>query len=401
VAQATASLITGTAAAGIGAVVSGGSVPGAVAGVNVDANNRQLHQDGRDWAKKNARKYQQSLADKTGEKITAEDAYQRLLSAGYTMMDDAAAKGGKSDESAKQFINGNAPKEMFKANAAERANPFLGGNSDGSFTPEQQARFGASKPGEQASTAVTNAMQYVGKPCSDCRNKAAAIDNAVVKLQAARVLYQDDPGSVKLIDQQIDQLKTGITRDELVRGMAGVISDKDKGIAALVLGTPMRVVAGVATSEFLERTALTQAIKDVRIGLPSDAKKSGNVALAWIDVPGLPSQIAASSKVDEAGRGVIGNGSANFSAMELPLKSGELVKRNTDSEYKILDNIADMLGNNASLRGSVKIVTERPACDSCLNVVDQFQAKYPNIEVKVFDNNGVMLLPKKTRVGGG
>jgi filamentous hemagglutinin len=139
----------------------------------------------------------------------------------------------------------------------------------------------------------------------------------------------------------------------------------------------------------------------VRIGLPSDAKKSVNVALAWIDVPGLPSQIAASSKVDEAGRGVIGNGSANFSAMELPLKSGELVKRNTDSEYKILDNIADMLGNNTSLRGSVKIVTERPACDSCLNVVDQFQAKYPNIEVKVFDNNGVMLLPKKTRVGGG
>ena len=45
VAQATASLITGTAAAGIGAVVSGGSVPGAVAGVNVDANNRQLHRE--------------------------------------------------------------------------------------------------------------------------------------------------------------------------------------------------------------------------------------------------------------------------------------------------------------------------------------------------------------------
>ncbi len=87
--------------------------------------------------------------------------------------------------------------------------------------------------------------------------------------------------------------------------------------------------------------------------------------------------------------------------MDVALKNGELVKRNTDSEYKILDNIADLLGNNTSVRGSVKIVTESPACDSCLSVVDQFQAKYPNIEVKVFDNNGVMLQPKKTRVGGG
>jgi filamentous hemagglutinin len=62
VAQATASLITGTAAAGIGAVVSGGSVPGAVAGVNVDANNRQLHQSEKDLIARKA----------NGDKVTAE-----------------------------------------------------------------------------------------------------------------------------------------------------------------------------------------------------------------------------------------------------------------------------------------------------------------------------------------
>jgi filamentous hemagglutinin len=267
--------------------------------------------------------------------------------------------------------------------------------------PEQQARFGSSKPGQQASAAVTRAMPYVGQPCSDCRSKAAAIDDAVTKLQEARLLYQDDPGSVKLIDQQIDQLKAAITKDELARGMAGAISDKDKGIAALVLGTPSRVLAGAATSELLERTALTQAIKEVRAGLASDVKKGGNVAVAQIDIPGLPSQMAASSKVDNAGRGVVGDGSGNFAATELPLKNGDLVKRNTDSEYKILDNIADLLGDNTELRGRVKIVTERPACDSCLNVVEQFRAKYPNIEVKVFDNNGVPLPPRNTPTGGG
>jgi filamentous hemagglutinin len=394
--------VGGIAAGGAGggnAVVAG--VHGAGSGYAVDAFNRQLHPDERKWAQENARKYQQYLASKTGEAVTTEEAYQRLLSAGYAVVDDAAARGGKSDEIAKQYINANAPKSMFAATASERANPFLNGNADGSFTPEQQARFGSSKPGQQASAAVTRAMPYVGQPCSDCRSKVAALDDAVTKLQEARLLYQDDAGSVKLIDQQIDQLKAAITKDELARGMAGAISDKDKGIAALVLGTPSRVLAGAATSELLERTALTQAIKEVRAGLASDVKKGGNVAVAQIDIPGLPSQMAASSKVDNAGRGVVGDGSGNFAATELPLKNGDLVKRNTDSEYKILDNIADLLGDNTELRGRVKIVTERPACDSCLNVVEQFRAKYPNIEVKVFDNNGVPLPPRNTPTGGG
>ncbi|WP_226967898.1 MULTISPECIES: deaminase domain-containing protein [Yersinia] len=37
--------------------------------------------------------------------------------------------------------------------------------------------------------------------------------------------------------------------------------------------------------------------------------------------------------------------------------------------------------------------TERPACGSCLGVVDQFQKKYPSIQVNVLDNNGVLLRP--------
>jgi hypothetical protein len=35
--------------------------------------------------------------------------------------------------------------------------------------------------------------------------------------------------------------------------------------------------------------------------------------------------MAASTKVDEAGCGVVGNDSGNFTAMELPIKSGDLV----------------------------------------------------------------------------
>ncbi|WP_409335194.1 deaminase domain-containing protein [Cedecea neteri] len=39
--------------------------------------------------------------------------------------------------------------------------------------------------------------------------------------------------------------------------------------------------------------------------------------------------------------------------------------------------------------------TERPAYGSCLGVVDQFQKRYPGIQVNVSDNNGVLLTPRK------
>ena len=84
----------------------------------------------------------------------------------------------------------------------------------------------------------------------------------------------------------------------------------------------------------------------------------------------------------------------NFTAIDLPNTAGELISRNTDSEYKILDNIADQLGSNTSATGTVKIFTERPACDSCLGVADQFREKYPNINVIIYNNNGVVLGPK-------
>ncbi|AOE80441.1 hypothetical protein A7318_18230 [Pseudomonas lurida] len=41
------------------------------------------------------------------------------------------------------------------------------------------------------------------------------------------------------------------------------------------------------------------------------------------------------------------------------------------------------------------ILTEKAACASCLNVAEQFRAKYPNITVNIFDNQGVMLRPPR------
>ncbi|WP_228768306.1 deaminase domain-containing protein [Limnohabitans sp. DM1] len=162
------------------------------------------------------------------------------------------------------------------------------------------------------------------------------------------------------------------------------------------MGTPSKVLMGATTAEAFELVGLTQAVKDLRAGLPSATKNSGNVAVAKVDIPGLPSQIAASSQVEIAGNGVVGEGGKNFIALKNV--GGKSIPRETDSEYKILDNIADKLGNNPNATGTIRIVTERPACESCLDVADQFRARYPNINLQIFDNNGIVFLPKKTYV---
>ncbi|WP_127960429.1 deaminase domain-containing protein [Serratia microhaemolytica] len=136
-----------------------------------------------------------------------------------------------------------------------------------------------------------------------------------------------------------------------------------------------------------------QMVIDVRAGLSSSPKRSGNVAVAEIDIPGMPKQMAAHSGINKEGKGLVGAGSGNFSYKELPNKQGDMISRKGDSEYKILDNLADQLGSNTSAKGTVIIFTERPACGSCLGVVEQFQQKYPNIQVNVLDNNGVLLRP--------
>ncbi|HGM7838009.1 TPA: DUF637 domain-containing protein [Serratia marcescens] len=134
-------------------------------------------------------------------------------------------------------------------------------------------------------------------------------------------------------------------------------------------------------------------VTELRAGLPSDPKRSGNVAVASINVEGMPKEMAAHSSVSTAGKGLVGKGGNNFKYSELPNKAGELIARNTDSEYKILDNLADKLGKNVAAKGSVTIFTERPACGSCLGVIEQFQNKYPGIKVDVLDNNGIVLRP--------
>jgi filamentous hemagglutinin len=53
------------------------------------------------------------------------------------------------------------------------------------------------------------------------------------------------------------------------------------------------------------------------------------------------------------------------------------------TEYKILNSVADELGDNISAKGTIALFTERPPCESCENVIIRFLEKFPNINIDV------------------
>ena len=137
-------------------------------------------------------------------------------------------------------------------------------------------------------------------------------------------------------------------------------------------------------------------IYEGRKSLPSRYRRSGNVAVAKINIEGISNRtMLAHSRIDTARNQFVGQEVTRFESRVLPNRSGEFLNRNTDSEYKILSNLADQIGDNRYARGTVTIFTERSACASCLNVAKQFQQRYPNIDVKIFDNSSQIIIPKR------
>jgi The BURPS668_1122 family of deaminases len=137
-----------------------------------------------------------------------------------------------------------------------------------------------------------------------------------------------------------------------------------------------------------EAQMLLQASADIgglRAQLTSDAARSGNVAVAEVTITGLSStRFAAHSRISTPTAQFVGNGAGIFTYLSLPARGGiKPIDRDIDSEYKILDNIAGQLGDNRAASGRVNLISERPPCPSCQGVIQQFQARYPNVYVFV------------------
>jgi hypothetical protein len=79
-----------------------------------------------------------------------------------------------------------------------------------------------------------------------------------------------------------------------------------------------------------------------------------------------------------------------FDAIPVTGSNGTTWLRNTDSEFKMLNKLADDLGGvkgktYSDVPGTLKIVSENPYCASCQGVIQQFSEMFPNIEIKLID----------------
>lgn len=159
---------------------------------------------------------------------------------------------------------------------------------------------------------------------------------------------------------------------------------------------PTRQIDSVAEAHIIDR------VKELRGNLSSKYKKADNFALAEVDVNSLnKKEFYASSKIDEF-KGKLEEkvpeislkpNETIFEASLAPGKYGKPYMRDSDTEYKTLNEIALKLGDDVNATGKIKLFTELDTCDSCSKVIAEFANKYKNIELEVIHNNGERLKP--------
>ena len=76
-----------------------------------------------------------------------------------------------------------------------------------------------------------------------------------------------------------------------------------------------------------------------------------------------------------------------FKAIKIEGKGGRRWLRNIDSEYKMLNKLAEDLGGkyNPNIKGEIKIISELPYCNSCTGVIQQFNEMFPNVKIILID----------------
>ncbi|NHQ85213.1 hypothetical protein HA050_03695 [Iodobacter sp. HSC-16F04] len=126
----------------------------------------------------------------------------------------------------------------------------------------------------------------------------------------------------------------------------------------------------------------------------------GNLATATIRVDGkMPVEVKAYSGFGNDANSVV-NGFAT-----LPAESKRILKplvvfeskidRAVDTEYKILENFSQQYKMNNKVSATVDLFTERSPCVGCTDVISrQFLELFPNVEVRVYHNNGKIIAYK-------
>ncbi|MDU5146162.1 MAG: deaminase domain-containing protein [Paenibacillus dendritiformis] len=128
-------------------------------------------------------------------------------------------------------------------------------------------------------------------------------------------------------------------------------------------------------------------------------KKDGNFAYADVDIQGINKKdfYSYSSLHKTSGNPNYEGFSVKpenprFEATHAPDSAGVVYKRDADTEYKILNDIAERIEKLKSQGisvegGKIKLFTEKDTCGSCSKIIKEFSEAY-NIDIEVIHNGG-------------
>jgi hypothetical protein len=103
--------------------------------------------------------------------------------------------------------------------------------------------------------------------------------------------------------------------------------------------------------------------------------------IAWAEVKigqGSVEEIVAHSGQQSA------KGTAKAPGISRNFETNVVNPNSFDSEIKILEEFSQKYKNNPTIKGEIKIFSERQYCDSCRDAIfNQFNKKFPNVKIKV------------------
>ncbi|KAF6563631.1 hypothetical protein G9G63_12905 [Paenibacillus sp. EKM202P] len=173
--------------------------------------------------------------------------------------------------------------------------------------------------------------------------------------------------------------------------------EKPGGVAqGTVNRFPTSRIDSVMDQHFIDEVA------KARGRLSNKYKETGNFAYAEVKVSGVKKEdFYAHSKIHSSAKKIPGTeefsfkpDNPKFKATEAPDAEGNIYMRDGDTEYKILNDVADRLGDNHNASGNIKLFTEKDTCGSCNEIIQQFDKEYPNVKIEVIHNNNITINPK-------
>ncbi|KAF6625090.1 hypothetical protein H6F38_27415, partial [Paenibacillus sp. EKM208P] len=196
--------------------------------------------------------------------------------------------------------------------------------------------------------------------------------------------------------KQIDALESG----EYTGGKSTKGPGNGNGILETNKKFPTRTINLQNEAQIIDRVAELKG----RLSNSALNKSGSNFGYMEVDIPNIKSEFYAHSQVNGPAPPHQPNmnydgfsfqpkkDTIRYPAKDAPNSKGEMIPREGDTEYKIINDLANKLGPaNSNIKGKIKLFTENDTCISCNDIIYSFSKDYPGITVEIVHNNGVKI----------